>query len=58
MNVFPVLEYGGFVMCQSFSIARFIAKKAGLAGGSPEEEAKCDMIVDLVVDYNKAIERV
>ena len=58
MGVLPMLEYDGMVLCQSFTIARFLAKKAGLAGESPEEEAKCDMIVDLVLDYYNALRKV
>ena len=58
MGVLPMLEYDGLVLSQSFTIARFLAKKAGLAGESPEEEAKCDMIVDLVIDYYNALRKV
>ena len=42
----PVLEYNGEVLCQSISIARFLAKEFGLAGKTNLEQAQADMIID------------
>ena len=54
-----MLEFDGLVISQSMTIARFIAKKVGLSGGNtPEDEAKADMIVDLVVDYYDSLKKV
>lgn len=46
----PILEYDGEVLAQSVTIARFLAKKAGLAGRNELEMAKTDMIVDHTID--------
>ncbi len=42
----PVLEYNGEVLCQSLTIARFLAKEFGLAGKTHLEQAQADMIID------------
>ena len=46
----PILEYDGVVLAQSVTIARFLAKKAGLAGRNELENAQADMVVDHVHD--------
>ena len=47
----PVLEVDGFQMSQSITIARFLANKYKLAGSTPLEQAKADMVVDIAVDF-------
>lgn len=49
-GVLPVLEYDGKELSQSVTIARFLAKQAGLAGRNEWEQAQADMIVDNVVE--------
>jgi len=51
----PILEVDGVVIAQSFAINRFLARKFGLAGKTPIEEAKVDMIADLAKDFNTDI---
>ncbi|TRY72349.1 hypothetical protein TCAL_08165 [Tigriopus californicus] len=46
----PVLHWDGEVIGQSLTIARFVAKKAGLAGNTDIEQARADAIVDAVSD--------
>jgi len=46
----PVLEFDGHMMCQSITIARFLANRFGLAGKSDLEKAWADMVVDCVMD--------
>ena len=46
----PLLEWDGVVLAQSLTIARFIAKEVGLAGGNVIERAQVDEIVDAVND--------
>ena len=50
LGVMPVLEYDGEVLSQSKTIARFLAKEFGIAGKTNLEQAKADMIVDMVTD--------
>ncbi|CAO4374326.1 unnamed protein product [Caenorhabditis nigoni] len=47
----PVLEVDGVEIGQSMSITRFLARKFGIAGKSPEEEAIADSIVDQYRDF-------
>ena len=47
----PILETDGVVLSQSMSIARFVAKEAGLAGKDNITAAKADMIVDTIHDF-------
>ena len=47
----PALEVDGQTIVQSLAIARFIAKKHGLAGNGDMEAAKADMIVDGCSDF-------
>eukprot|EP00058_Branchiostoma_floridae_P022605 XP_002608095.1 hypothetical protein BRAFLDRAFT_91427 [Branchiostoma floridae] len=46
MGQVPILEVDGTMLCQSNSIARYVAKQAGLAGKTPLEQARVDMIMD------------
>ncbi|XP_019644787.1 PREDICTED: hematopoietic prostaglandin D synthase-like [Branchiostoma belcheri] len=46
MGELPLLEVDGTTICQSNSIARYIAREAGLAGKSSLEQAKVDMIME------------
>jgi glutathione S-transferase len=50
----PLLEYDGQLLSQSISIARFLAKKTGLHGKDDLEQARADMIVDYVTDFNNS----
>ncbi|XP_035661528.1 hematopoietic prostaglandin D synthase-like [Branchiostoma floridae] len=50
MGQLPILEVDGTIICQKRAIGRMIAKKAGLAGKTPLEEARIDMIVDGLAD--------
>jgi glutathione S-transferase len=45
-----VLEVDGKMLAQSHAIARFVAKKHGLAGKDAWEAALCDQFVDATVD--------
>ncbi|KAL6736886.1 glutathione S-transferase protein [Ancylostoma duodenale] len=47
----PVLEVDGKQLAQSFAIARFLARKFGLAGNCPFEEALVDSIADQYRDF-------
>ena len=47
----PVLEVDGVQLCQSMSIARFLANKFNLAGNTPLEKGQADMIVDFTTDF-------
>ena len=53
----PVLEYDGEVLCQSLTIARFLARESGLAGQSALESAQIDEVVDSINDTQLAIVR-
>ncbi len=46
----PVLSWDGEEVGQSVTIARFCAKKTGLAGKDDLEQARADAIVDQVID--------
>ena len=46
----PILEYNGEVLCQSITIARFLAKEFGLAGDTSLESALADEVVDSITD--------
>uniref|UniRef100_A0A914CFS0 glutathione transferase n=1 Tax=Acrobeloides nanus TaxID=290746 RepID=A0A914CFS0_9BILA len=48
----PVLEADGKVLAQSFAIARYLARKHGLAGKDDWESAQLDSIADLLKDFN------
>merc|ERR1711892_606701 len=53
----PVLHYKGQVMCQSISIARFLAAEFGLGGKTNLESAQADEIVDAVSDLQTAMSK-
>jgi len=42
----PFFEVDGVRLCQSMTIARFAAKITGIAGDTPLDEARADMIVE------------
>jgi len=50
----PVLEFNGKQIAQSPAIGKYLAKKFGLAGADDFESAKCDEIVDALLDFQKA----
>ncbi|CAI5441900.1 unnamed protein product [Caenorhabditis angaria] len=47
----PVLSVDGFEIPQSAAILRYLARKFGFAGKTPEEEAWVDAIVDQFKDF-------
>ncbi|CAB3404418.1 unnamed protein product [Caenorhabditis bovis] len=47
----PVLSVDGFDIPQSVAIARYVARKFGFAGKTPEEEAWVDALVDQFKDF-------
>ncbi|KAI1692289.1 putative glutathione S-transferase 6 [Ditylenchus destructor] len=51
----PVLEVDGIKITQSVAIARFLARRYGLAAKSDIESALLDSIADLHKDYHKGI---
>ena len=51
----PILEYNGEVLCQSITIARFLAKEFGLAGNTSLESAQADEVVDSITDIADVI---
>ena len=51
----PVLEYNGEMLCQSMTIARFVAPEFGLAGDTNLEAAQVDEIVDVITDFQNAL---
>jgi len=46
----PLLEMDGLKLVQSQSMVRYVARKAGLVGKSPAEEALVDMVCEAVKD--------
>jgi glutathione S-transferase len=46
----PILEVDGVTLCQSKTIARFLATKFGIAGKTDLEKAQVDMIADCIED--------
>ncbi|XP_061427182.1 hematopoietic prostaglandin D synthase [Lethenteron reissneri] len=46
----PVLEVDGKILSQSFAIARFLAREAGVAGKTSLEQAQADMLVDTIFE--------
>merc|ERR1712228_96802 len=54
----PSLNYKGQVLCQSITIARFLATEFGLGGRNNLEIAQADEIVDAVSDMGSAIIKV
>jgi glutathione S-transferase len=49
----PILEVDGIMLCQSNTVARFVARRVKLAGKTDLEEARADMIIDCVEDTIK-----
>ncbi|CAI2350010.1 unnamed protein product [Caenorhabditis sp. 36 PRJEB53466] len=47
----PVLEVDGVEIGQSMAITRYLARKFGIAGKTPEDEAQADGIVDQYKDF-------
>ena len=54
MGQILTLEYDGTVLCQSLTIARFLAKEFGLAGKNNLEQAQADMIIDAGNDLSNS----
>eukprot|EP01089_Gocevia_fonbrunei_P018746 TRINITY_DN6427_c0_g1_i4.p1 TRINITY_DN6427_c0_g1~~TRINITY_DN6427_c0_g1_i4.p1 ORF type:complete len:231 (+),score=54.37 TRINITY_DN6427_c0_g1_i4:69-761(+) len=48
-------EPDGFKLCQSMSIARYLAKKHKLFGTNLQEEALIDMIIEGILDISQAL---
>merc|ERR1711892_26647 len=46
----PILKYNGELLCQSMTIARFLASEFGLAGRNDVEKSQADEIVDAIND--------
>ncbi|CAJ0956480.1 unnamed protein product, partial [Mesorhabditis belari] len=55
MGQMPVLEVNGVKIPQSSAIARYVARKFGFAGKTPEDMAWADALVDGFKDYYKEI---
>lgn len=51
MGQMPVLEVDGFRVHQSISMARYLAKRVGLAGANDWENLLIDTAVDTVNDF-------
>merc|ERR1711976_905793 len=54
----PVLEIDGKMVCQSNSIARYLARTFNLAGSGLEEQLRADMIVDCMEDIIRPLMQV
>ena len=50
-----VLEYEGTTLCQSVTIARFLATTFNLAGRTALERAMVDEVADAVTDVQNAV---
>lgn len=50
MGQMPVLDIDGHRMSQSTSIARYVAKRVGLAGSNDFENLVIDTVVDTIID--------
>jgi glutathione S-transferase len=46
----PIFEFEGVKLCQSLTIARYLARKYNLAGKTEVEQAQVDMILDCIED--------
>jgi len=49
----PLLEVDGVTLCQSKTIARFLAGQFGLAGETPRDRARADMLFECADDLFK-----
>jgi glutathione S-transferase len=49
----PILEVDGVKLCQSNTIARYLARKYNLAGKTELDQARADMIIDCFEDTAK-----
>ncbi|CAH0694774.1 unnamed protein product [Spodoptera exigua] len=47
----PMIEFDGKRYAQATSICRYLGKKYGLAGDTPEEALEIDQFVDLLNDF-------
>lgn len=54
----PLLEVEGVTLCQSQTIARFLARKFDLVGKTDLEQARSDMIVDCFGDVSKPMMKI
>jgi len=52
----PVLEFQGEKLSEAVAIARFLARRHGLAGANEWEEAKTDALVDLRMKFGQEIQ--
>lgn len=52
MGKVPILEAGDFALPQSKAIERYLAKRFGMMGNTPEEEAWVDAVAEHVRDIN------
>lgn len=55
MGQMPVLDVDGIRVHQSLSIARYVAKKVGLAGSNDWESLLIDISVDTVNDLRQSM---
>lgn len=51
MGQLPLLEVDGQVLHQSIAIARYVAKRVGLAGANDWESLQIDIAVDTINDF-------
>ena len=58
MDKVPILEVHGTRIAQSKSVERFVAKKLGMFGQGPLEEAQIDMVCEHVRDIKDAYQKV
>ena len=56
MGTVPILDVGHACIPQSKSIERFVARKLGLLGIDPFEEALVDAVCELIRDMEKALD--
>lgn len=50
-----MMEVDGQIISQSGAIIRYIARKCGLAGRTDLEEAKADMVIEIILDIMMTI---
>ncbi|KAE9548932.1 hypothetical protein FO519_007859 [Halicephalobus sp. NKZ332] len=54
-GILPMLEFEDQVVCHGASIARFLAKKYGIYGKDPLEQALADSVVDIIKDFSYSL---